>query len=276
MTKLFRRSVALTVDVPLAGAGEGKASRVTDLQIEFNITRTLAAEPSKGTITVYNLSESTRTAWVETRRPRVTLEAGYGNDLFTIFQGRAKFIFSEVQRPDVITTIECFDGLAAKGRRLSRGYKKGTQVRTVVQDLAKSLDIGQGNLENILGDLSLADGSKEFRGGFSVNGGSEKALREILESGGFEYSVQDDAIQITRINKALEGTAILLNDETGLIGTPAIDADGILKAQTLMIPELIPGRKIRIEEVEYRVQKATYRGSLYNNDFGIALEAKAL
>ena len=120
--------------------------------------------------------------------------------------------------------------------------------------------------------------------GAAVAGKTVNVLNKLTRSAGLEWSIQDGTLQILGAGKSLAGTAILLKEGTGLVGSPSIDHTGKNAGQvlvkTLMIPDLFPGRKLRIEALDlkgdYRVEKAKYSGATRGNEWYISIEARAL
>jgi hypothetical protein len=150
----------------------------------------------------------------------------------------------------------------------------------VIADVARSIGVGDGNLAKALANVALLSGATSFAQGTVVAGESMRELEGLLRSCGLTYSIQDGTLQFLTAGKALDGTAILLNSDTGLVGVPAIDHKKVLSFQTLMIPDLFPGRKVKLDAEEIKgyfvVQKAKYQGESRGLPWYIHCEAKAL
>jgi hypothetical protein len=62
-----------------------------------------------------------------------------------------------------------------------------------------------------------------------------------------------------------------------MIGSPSIEKNK-LKVKTLIIPDLLPGRRIRVEaraiQGTYRAEKVSYKGELPTGDWYCELECK--
>jgi hypothetical protein len=105
-------------------------------------------------------------------------------------------------------------------------------------------------------------------------------MTRVAQSLGFEWSIQEGALQLLQNAEPLAATATLLTPSTGLVGTPSIDVGGILTAQALMIPDIFPGRLIVLESERltgnYRVETCNYSGNTAGPDWYIDIEAKKL
>lgn len=270
--RLFRRRVALTVGT----------TRIVGLNVDFDVVRTITREPNTLEARVSGLSASTRGAWRELADARVKLEAGYENQISTIFLGDLRSVRVEQSGAEIVTIVEAGDGEKAQVRqRFNRAYQAGTSLRTVLEDLVRSLGLEIGNAsQTLLTSQTLEGNAAQFEEGIVVVGNASDELTRLLESNGLRWSIQDGVVQVIGVNAALRTTAIRLAPETGLLGVPSIDNKRRLKAQTLLLPDLFPGRKVQLDSVNgagfFRVDKTQHRGSLFGNDFTVTLEGREL
>ena len=93
--------------------------------------------------------------------------------------------------------------------------------------------------------------------------------------------MQDGALQVLVSGQALERTAVLLSSETGLIGSPEVSSKGILRARSLLNPEIFPGRKIKVEtkeikEPQFRIARVIFSGETFGQDWYVDIEAESL
>ena len=86
----------------------------------------------------------------------------------------------------------------------------------------------------------------------------------LAQSAGLEWSIQNGNLQLLGRGAALAAKAIVLRADTGLIGVPSIDSEGVVRARSLIVPDLFPGRKVEILSQAVRgffaIEKATYTG----------------
>ena len=256
---------------------------ITDLDVEFDVRRSLRKEPNTADITVYNLPRDFRAEVEQSIDLPVELEAGYAEGTNLIFRGRVIRAVSEINGPDVALKIEASDGRAVRKKRVNKSYGKGVSLDTVVTELVSALGLGQGNLLRVK-DKIFSRLGRVFPGGTTVSGSAADELGGLLESAGLEYSIQNEVVQILERGKgALEGTAVFLGYDFGLIETPVISSEGLLIAKTLMIPDLFPGRKIQMAPDSpvqgiFRVTTAHYTGSnaVGAQDWCIEVECDAI
>lgn len=249
---------------------------IRSLDIEFDVRRSLKKEANTADITVYGLSKENRQIVEDGKDIPIELDAGYASAVHTIFKGRISRAYTEVNGPEVMLKIEATDGRIVRGKRINKSFKKGTPLKTVVQEAVKSLGLGEGNLSRVTAVLFDKVG-RVLPGGTVLSGSAEKELDGLLSSADLEYSVQSETLQILPKGKPLESTAVLLGADFGLIDAPYLTNEGQLVAKTLMIPDLYPGRKVQMAPAEnvqgiFRVEVARYSGGTNQNDWGIEIE----
>ncbi len=164
--------------------------------------------------------------------------------------------------------------------RINKSFAAGTSLATVMQECAKSLGVGLGNAVKKAASGKLLDAGNEFLNSVTVSGQAQKELDRMVKSAGLEWSIQDGVLQLLDAGLPLEDVSIVLKPETGLIGSPTIGNDGVIRMNSLMNSDIIPGREIELESVavkgRFRAERCEYRGSKSERDFYVAIEAKEL
>lgn len=274
---LFDRVAAVSV-----GKSGQMGSRIEKLRISFNVIKSEDSEANDISIAIYNLSQSTRSAF-ETTGNRVVLEAGY-RDQSTVLLAVGDIVRGETSynHPDVITKVDAKDGgFGLRNARVSVTYEAGTPAKTMVQDLLKKLDIDQ---VEITADLTGA-----FRSAWSAYGSVRESLDKLAGRFGFSWSVQNNTAQITNARSPSQRSAVVLTPGTGLIGIPsklddtrgdmdkAKESPGLL-VQCLLNPAMVPGDPVVIEakdypRANYRIRKVTHFGDTHGGDWYSELEA---
>lgn len=268
--RLFGRKVVVTVGT----------IRLEDLDVTFQIERTLKKEPNKCELYIYNLTKDHRAQLEQQKAVPVRLEAGYVEQTSLLFAGDLRNVHSIHDGPDVVTKLTSGDGeKRIRSARMNKAYASGTKVATVLEEVAKELGVGIGNAVQAFKSRGLEGVGQLFSGGTVVSGNVANELEGLTTSAGLEWSVQDGNLQILARGRALAGTAVRLAPDTGLIGSPTIDAKGVVRVSCLMIPDLFPGRKVQVESESirgtYRVERAVYQGDTAGVDWTIDLECKA-
>ena len=224
------RQYELIIGVPIVLSGtinmddylkdnEENAYRVTDLNIDFEIRKDNTHQPNKGYITLYNLPDG----FVEyinqnAGKPlAILLRAGYTDTgMNTLFSGEVSF-FEDNWDGDLITRktkLTLGDGeLALKTATTARSYRTNTKLNTILDDLISDLALPKGQIIRY-SDNDVLPFSKSFTGTASEN------LRNLANSTGRTFSVQDSSIYFTVRGKALPQNIFILNESSGLIGIP--------------------------------------------------------
>lgn len=277
MTVLFKRAAEIVLDtIQLTIAGNEPSSA---LDVAFSIERSLKPDPNTAEIQVWNLNEDHRSQLEDAERIPCTVSAGYLDSIALIFSGTLRTAFTVREGPDLVTTLASGDGEKEYQRsRVNLSVAPKTPNPSLMQQITKAIGIGEGNLGTATPQL-LAAPAMLPQGGV-LSGSASQIMTRTAQSLGFEWSIQDGALQLLKVATPLAATAVLLTPETGLVGSPSVDNEGILSAQCLMIPDVFPGRLLVLESERlsgsYRIEKCKYSGNTAGPDWYVDIEAKKL
>lgn len=251
-----------------------------DVDIEFTIKRSLRQTPGTCELIIYNLTEQHRGEIRDAKRPLVRVEAGYHNGMTMLFQGNERQTSIVRDGTEWITKITASDGDdAIRTRRGSRSFGPQTQIREVVEYLVDAIGIGDGNFEDALAGAALDKLDGVFPEGTTVRGAAADELTTLLASAGLEWSVQGGVLQILERGKTLDAQAVELNKDSGMVGSPEPGKRGILKVKSLIAPDLVPGRRVKIESDvvngTYRIEKAEYVGKTLGNEWHVTMDVRS-
>lgn len=293
MSELFNRAVQVTI-----GQRDKDGIQIRNLRISFSVEKTNEKQPNPAVIKIWNLSRQSR-AIIEQRKAAIILEAGYGEwrsdtlgnerfsgDLKKLFTGDIAQVVTERSGADIITTIEAGDGEQAYNfARMDASYKPGTQVGQVMDGILSSFGLTRGS---VLG-LNQND---QFQNGLSLSGPTRDHMSAIAQRQGLEWSIQDNQLQILPPTEGTEQEAVLLNQATGLIGSPyktvIVNQDLLQKkdgknaasgvqVRSLLNPELRPGRYVKVESHlvngVFRVRSVTHAGDTHAGEYYSNVEA---
>ena len=288
MAKLFDRVCKITV----------QDRELHDLDVEFRIDRSLDPSQNTADIVVYNLSKDTRKHLSQVKGGVVVkLLAGYNGPALTpesasalseigiednsepalIFLGKLRELTHMRDGADWITRISSGDGDEQRKQPVSFSLGPGADFNTAVNKIIKEMGVGIGNAAQAILQGRFKDAGSQFTGGVVVHGNSGEELRKMLASAQLDYSIQNGQLQVLPKGKALNTNAVLLNGQTGLVGSPEVGAKGKLKFRSLLNAQIYPGRKVRVEsesvEGFYRVDRAVYIGQRAGNDWYVDCEA---
>lgn len=305
MSRLFNRTwrVRVAGRFDAGSTSETLLIDVSQLDIEFNVEKTLRPEPNKCKLTIYNLSQDNRQAiealnlYDPKRLPgqkkkkapagvknaprapkvghiRVEIEAGYGEFRTLIFRGDLRRAISSRKGGDWVTEIEGEDGgRTVLSSRIRESFPPGTRLLTVVRACAESMGVGTGNLIEVSDVLN----ARVFTHGTTCCGSACDELKGLLRGAGVSYSIQNGVLQF-RDSTPLVTNAVVLNQNTGLVGDPERDPAGTVKATSLMNPALSIGGHVKLESKAYngtfQVVAIEYDGSTFGDEWYAHLELK--
>lgn len=291
---------------------------ITGLDVEFDIKKTLKKEPNTAAIRIFNLAEKTRRAF-EGRDLPVAIHAGYASDsplgastesaltdiglgpgstLPLLFSGTLRYAHStQTPEQDWLTSISSGDGdRGVTKARTKRSYRAGTPWIEIIEDLCDDLGIGTGNILELNSSIDLA--TKKLGKKKIVHGSAADELSKILDSSGYDWSIQDGDLQMLSFGSPTSDEAVILDKDSGLIGSPEIalrtDArksgkvpkvelkqpNHFIKARSLLNANLTPGRLVKISAVMitgyYRVESVMHFGQIAESMWYSDIEATEL
>ncbi len=282
---MFGRQARIIVGPKLLVAGDASAG----LRVVFNIQKTLKPEPNKAELKVWNFAPITRLALEQLGAAKipipVQIEAGYLPIPSQLYMGNLREIISTTEGADIVTTMTTGDGEKAYQKaRINQTFTKGTPLSAAMITFVAAFGaVLEGPVlpGNLLQQAYLFDtGTPILANGAVVSGNAAYELTRLLASMGKEWSIQNGQLQVLDRDKALLAAAVLLSEDTGMIGSPAVNSKGELKAQMLLAPDVFPGRLMVVKAKNvtgnYRIEACTYIGDTHGGDWTIDIEAKRL
>lgn len=287
MSALFRRVVHVAIGPKTEGASAGLTAiergsgiDVSNLDCGFKAKKTLKPEANTCNLQLFNLSPASRSLLEIPKKLVLRLEAGYPDNVAQIYLGEIRGATSGRSGADIVTTIETGDSekeLQTAHINLSVGPKVPAEVALTA--IARELKVGTGNVAVVAAKLR-AKGSVFFGPGTLIFGSAREALNDYCWSADLDWSIQDGVLQILDRGKALEGQAVLLSSDTGLIGSPTIDHKGVLTFKALIQPNIRPGHKVAFDAIDfkssqgYRIESCSYEGETWSNNWYVTGTAK--
>ena len=286
-SRLYKRGARVTVWEPEPSSffSDPKASNalvIKDLRITFQVTRTTESEPDTCELQITNASEETRTL-LHKKPLRVRLEAGYDDDLATIFIGDLHFGQSRLDGTDWVTTMQVADGLRAyKNARVSSTFREGTTVLEALKHVATQMQFALPAALAVAPELSA-----QYATGITLEGRAEAQLTRLLEPFGYRWCMQHGRLVVLKDTETTGSHAIVVDAASGLIGSPETAAPSkdkkvpLTTVKTFLNDQILPGRLIALTSREHRgarfkVVKTTITGDTHGGDFMNESEVKAL
>lgn len=236
---LFSRAYQLTIGPDTGGAAAryGNIGGTSSaLRITFEVNKIAAGAANKATIALYNVNVKTRAALV--RGYQVVLDAGYQGLVERLFTGTVFKATSSRSGPDIVTSLECIDGLRPLlYSTFSRTYPKRTTLAQVLGDVAQASEALAGTVMGIP--------PKVYARGLSVHGTCRDILEELCRPHGLEVSITNGKLNILPKGAHLGTQAIVLSPQTGLLGVPSISQTSV-SFEALLNPKLIPGQRVQL------------------------------
>ena len=254
-----------------------------NLRVSFEIVKDESSTVNKAKIQVFNLNQNSRT-FLEDEELKVQLEVGYettigesSNEILFIGnlgkKGKGR-TWSERMGQEWVTNIECGDGekqVAETNAQVS--FDKGVPFTAIISQVAQSFGLPIGNVQPVGEGIAL--------NGFSADGKAAKILDKLAKRFNFNWSIQNNAVQITREGIPTPEVGVVLTPQTGLVGNVTKREEGI-QCKALLNPQISPGRLLTIAGSAqvtagvYKVTKATYRGDTFGAAWNTEIEAIAL
>ncbi len=267
MTRLVDRRAVLTV----------QGRDFSGLDFSFRVEKSLTKTQNSADVTVRNLSQDTR-RFLQSQKNGVIVElrAGYADEvpLPRIMLQQLRQVTSVREDADWRTELSTGDSDQAKGQPISFSLGPGTPFANAVKRVVGELKAGVGNVDAVVGKTG---GS--YPDGVVVHGFGDDELAQMLRANGYEHSWQDGSIQVLPIGGALNASAVLLSEDTGMVGSPELGMNknvSTCKVRSLLNTDLVPGRVVRLRSAnvngDYVVSKAVYVGDIAGQDWYVDLE----
>jgi hypothetical protein len=245
-------------------------TEITGLDIAFEIEKDESPEPNPCHVEIFNLSAEYRSILSKYQRVPVLLKAGYKDSVGVIFNGDMLRCSHIKEGPTWKTILASGDGvLAIQTKRINKTFSKGTPVKTVIQDLAKQMGLSSNSAFNQLDEMN-----RLLSKPYMVSGNPMAEVTRLLSGQGIKASVQNKTLQIRRVKEPLQKEALSLNSGSGLIASPEMGARGEMTVRSLLMPDLLPGRKIHIESSLFNGFAAVKVVRFFGATFGDAWETE--
>lgn len=248
---------------------------VDGLRITFSVKRTLSKNSNDAKISVFNLSESTRST-LERKPTHVRLSVGYqdsGSQL--LFGGDVRYVEHTHTHTNGTWETKLEVGEAERAllhARLTKSYAEGTTRETILRDLCTAMQIPV--------PIRLPAAVKAAAlNGFSAYGRASDSLARLIAP--HRYMIVDGVLRLE--NQDYEFVASL-SESTGLVSTPEIEYDKQtskpkkIKVACVLSPEIMPGSRIQVKSKRFegtvRVESVEHVGDTHGNDWITKMECK--
>jgi hypothetical protein len=271
VAKLFDRRCSVQIDDLL----------VEDLRVQFNIVKSLKKHANTADVAIFNLTKDQRSR-IKKKGAKVVLKAGYKDSVGVIFKGDTRHADHVHAGPDWITKLQCGDAeLSLQYSQISKSFAAGAKVKDVAMEAVKKLNLDKGNAAEKLSKLTAT-----YLQGYTAHGPAANELDQILRSNGLDFSVQDGSIQILGEDETTGDSAVFLDADHGLVGSPEHgtpdqkNGKSYLKIKALLNNRLHPGGRVEIDsetaQGTYRIITLTQKGDTHGGEWVSEMDTNVL
>ena len=278
--RLYNRGSRILIEKPTGFFSQIGRLELTDMRVAFKIEKQLEKEPNTSQIIVSNLSQNTR-AELQKKPLHVRLEVGYDGERELLFTGDVRYTASKRENTEWNTEIHLGDGERAfRHARVNRSYNGGLKRSQAIKEIAREMNLPLAqNIDALIGD-------SEFVSGVTLSGPANRELTRVLQPLKLNWSIQDGRLQILGKNQHSNRQAIVVSQDTGMIGSPEFGAPEnkgekpLLTVSMLLYPGLTPGGRIQVESRHvnglFKIQKVTHSGDTHGEEWKSEIEAKEI
>ena len=219
---------SLIAYLTLAGAtfdGENNTKIVDGLRMDAEIKK--GGHPAKNTLKlkIYGMPSADMDALttlafkpMRVKKNLIRLQAGDSGIMTTVFQGDITAAYASYSSPpNLLFHVEAAEGYYPSiATSRSKGFKGGTSVVQLMQNLAQQMGYGFENngVDSILASPYLI-------------GSSMQQASALAEAADLEFGVDDGVLFIAPRNRPRAGEAPLISAETGMKEYPTFDKNGL-------------------------------------------------
>ena len=242
----YLRKVTLLVE-----DNAGQVLDLSELRIKFAVKQSSAQTPNAADILVYNLSEETALQ-VRSQFKRVILQGGYNSNYGVIFQGNIKqVIIGRESATETFINIIAGDGdlaynFAVVSATLAAGSNQNDQITACAQATA-ALGVTAG------GNATVTQAQTRPRGK-ALFGNARHYLRQVAKTTGYTWSIQNEQLQFVPSKSYLPGSAVVINAQTGMVGTPQQTTQGV-NVKCLLNPYIKINGRVQLDNKTVQLLK---------------------
>lgn len=260
MTRLFDRKIELHI---FDASGRAEVFKEHDMSVDVELVRT--SDPNVATIEIWGLSAGQRAAFAACKY--LEIHAGYADEVGLIFRGSWDPALSIARHykdgPDWRTEIETSDGAKEfQTSFLDRAYPAGTSLERILKDLARQMGLP------IV--IELARGYHLTQPA-TLSGRVSALFDDLAWAHKFDWAIQNGGIIVTEKAEPAQSAGVVayLSPQTGMVGAPAVDAEGVT-IQTMMLPGLKPGGLVQVEapDLDVLIRQAWTAGAAVSSSGG--------
>lgn len=260
MTK-FGRNYILTIQKD----GEDPVVISYPLTLDVSISRATFAMSGRAVFRIHNLNQSTRGKIYRNyndlpKMMSIKLDAGYGTNLSTIFNGNVNWCrsYREEGQTDFITEINAFDIGYVKSLSTSDWTVEGARASqsSVIQLLCADLKRPVDGVPTSIPVGKIGVFPTTTRRKFTASGFTWDLLKQATDDNCY---IDNGKVYCIQPNEAFIGGVTTINNASGLLGSPKVD--GVyLYADMVFEPGLMVGQKVNLESTSIDTAEGKFSG----------------
>lgn len=218
-----------------------------DLRVVFDIKSHINGNPGNAIICLYNLAPSTANSILAAGKDggKVTFSAGYQDNVAEIFTGQIVQVnLGKDNATDTTAIVFAKAGDSAHNASpINKTLKAGSTGMDVYKELTKAMGLQQGDVP------TKALEALKYPRSVTMFGMARHFMRNLAQSvdGTFHYDSLNPKVHITQKDDKGKGSPIVLNSDTGMIGLPTQNTNGI-NVRCLLNPEIQVKSIIHIDQ----------------------------
>jgi hypothetical protein len=237
----------------MLGSSDNNPIDASELRCEFTVKCADVQHPDWAYVRIYNLSDETAFSMMK-EHDTLTIEAGYQQRIGVIYKGKVmqkkkgKLGNGTDKYFDILATgNQKAYGFAHVNKTLAAGYTQKDVVDLAVKEFQKfGIEIGH------IDDL----GSKKSPRAGVFHGLARDILRRVGFTTNTSWRFHNEKFQMIKNDGYLQGKSKIINSDTGMIGQPEQNLNGIT-AKMLLDPDVQPGILVQIDQSSIQEQLLT-------------------
>lgn len=268
--KKFNREYVFTY-IPATQEGYASDTQLViknPITINFNVKRDIFSAVNTLELDIYNLSKENRDFMyqdLQSQRAYCYLEAGYkGWAKSLIFAGNAFNTLSKRDGVNAITHVQAFDGYNALQAEVNQTLEAGSTVEDIVK-------LGQRTMQLDEGVYSFKN--YKFVRPVELQGNAFYVINKYVNRNAY---IDLGKLNIQDTNEVFEGEVLVIDDETGLIGTPERSLE-FLTIKMIFEPRIQVGQLVELRSAfepryngQYKVYGVSHSGTISDSVAGQA------
>lgn len=221
---------------------DGKGIDLSELRVTFNITRPNFAYPTTAIVKVFNLNKETENKLRQYEFKQIVIVAGYKDNSSQIFSGQIQYTYSGRENTtDTYVVIQSAESDQAYNNAIvSTTIASGYTQDAVDKALMKSVE-KYGVLAGMRGEFTDTVAPR----GKVLFGMHRDEMTRFAVQNDADWRYSSNSLEV--VPKSNYINEIILNYDTGLVGTPEQTIGGGINVTCMINPNIKPGTLIQLD-----------------------------